>query len=41
MIELGGEAGELRIVLEITRAATGETETVELIGTPVKEEEDD
>ena len=39
MIELGGQVGELRIVLEITRAATGETETVELIGTPIEEEE--
>lgn len=33
MIELGGKPGELAITLEITRAATGETETVELIGT--------
>lgn len=32
MAELSGEAGELHIVLEIKRAATGETETVELIG---------
>lgn len=39
MIELGGQVGELRIVLEIKRAATGETETVELIGTPIEEEE--
>ena len=39
MIELGAQVGELRIVLEITRAATGETETVELIGTPIEEEE--
>lgn len=32
MQELTGQAGELRIVLEITRAATGKTETVELVG---------
>lgn len=40
MIELGGRPGELAITLEITRAATGETETVELIGTIIDEEED-
>jgi hypothetical protein len=40
MIEIGGEPGELRIVLEIKRAATGETETVELIGIPIIEEEE-
>lgn len=38
MPELEGQKGELRITLEITRAATGETETVELIGTIVEEE---
>jgi hypothetical protein len=32
MIGLEGQPGELRFTLEITRAATGETETVELIG---------
>ena len=32
MIELAGKPGELRFVLEITRAETGETETVELVG---------
>lgn len=32
MIELGGKPGELAITLEIKRAATGETETVQLIG---------
>jgi hypothetical protein len=37
MIELTGQPGELRFTLEITRAATGETETVELIGTIAKE----
>jgi hypothetical protein len=30
--DLNGQAGELRFTLEITRAATGLTETVELIG---------
>lgn len=38
MPELEGQPGELRIVLEITRAATGETETVELIGKITEEE---
>lgn len=32
MPELEGQVGELRFTIEITRAATGETETVELIG---------
>lgn len=32
MAELAGQVGELAITLEIKRAATGETETVELIG---------
>lgn len=32
MTELKGQAGELRFTLEITRAATGEKETVELVG---------
>ena len=43
MIELAGSPGELRFVLEITRAATGETETVELIGkiTPDETEEEE
>lgn len=41
MIELGGKPGELAITLEIKRAATGETETVELIGTILDEEQDD
>ena len=42
MIELAGSPGELRFTLEITRAATGETETVELIGkiTPDEEEKE-
>lgn len=32
MIDLSGQAGELRFTLEITRAETGETETVEMVG---------
>lgn len=32
MIELGGQVGELRFTVEVTRAATGVKETVELIG---------
>ena len=32
MIALQGQPGELRMTLEITRAATGKTETVELVG---------
>lgn len=32
MIELAGQPGELRFTIEITRKATGKTETVELIG---------
>lgn len=32
MIELAGQPGELRFTLEITRAATGKTETVEMVG---------
>lgn len=40
MIELGGKPGELAITLEIKRAATGETETVELIGAIEEEEEE-
>jgi hypothetical protein len=32
MADLKGQAGELRFTIEIKRAATGETETHELIG---------
>lgn len=32
MSELNGQAGELRFTLEIKRAETGETETVEMVG---------
>ena len=41
MTELTGKPGELAITLEITRAATGETETVELIGTIEADEPED
>lgn len=39
MPDLQSELARVRITLEITRAATGETETVELIGTPIQEDE--
>jgi len=32
-MNLEGTPGEVRITLEIKRAATGETETVEVVGT--------
>lgn len=32
MTELQGKVGELRMTLQITRAETGKTETVELVG---------
>ena len=41
MAELSGKPGELAITLEITRAGTGETETVELIGTIAADEPED
>lgn len=44
MSELEAKPALLRVTLQITRAATGETETVELIGTPIEpptEENDD
>ena len=41
MPDLTGQPGELRFTLEITRAATGETETVELIGTITPDSEDE
>ena len=40
MPELEGSPGELRFTIEIVRAATGETETVELIGKIIPSEED-
>ena len=41
MPELNGQIGELRFTLEITRAATGETEVVEMIGKVVADEEEE
>jgi hypothetical protein len=41
MIELQGQPGELRFTIEITRAATGKTETVELVGRITPQEEPD
>jgi len=41
MADLEGQIGELRMVLEIVRKDTGKTETIELIGTPVEQEEDE
>lgn len=40
MAELVGQMGELRMTIEVTRAATGKTETYELIGTPLQEEDE-
>jgi hypothetical protein len=37
MAELVGQIGELRMTIEVKRAATGQTETYELIGTPLQE----
>lgn len=37
MADLVGQIGELRMTIEVTRAATGKTETYELIGTPLQE----
>ena len=41
MSDLQGQPAEVRMVIEITRAATGKTEQVELIGRiePTKEED--
>lgn len=41
MAELGGQPGELRFTIEVKRAATGETETFELVGKVTDEEEED
>lgn len=40
MSELRGQIGEVRMTLDIKRAATGKTETVELIGKVVHDERD-
>lgn len=39
MSQLQGVAGELRFTVEIKRAATGETETVEMVGKIVEDDE--
>jgi hypothetical protein len=39
MPELSGQPAELRFTLEITRAATGLTETVEMVGHVIPEPE--
>lgn len=41
MPELQGQPGELRFTIEITRAATGETETVELVGKILPDENEE
>lgn len=38
-MNIGGNGGELRMVVQIKRAATGETETHELIGRITPEQE--
>lgn len=38
-VRLGADPCVLRMTIEVTRAATGKTETVELIGTPMNEGE--
>lgn len=44
MSELGGQVGEIRMTLQITRKDTGKVETVDLVGTVTQEtdkEQDD
>ena len=38
MSDLKGQPGELRMTIQITRKATGKTETVELVGKVTPEE---
>lgn len=40
MADLSGQPGELRFTIEIKRAATGETETHELVGQIIPDEDD-
>lgn len=40
MNELTGEKAELRFTIDITRAATGETESFELVGTITPQEQE-
>jgi hypothetical protein len=39
MTQLQGPPAELRMTIEVKRAATGQTEVFELIGTPIPEPE--
>lgn len=39
MTDLQGQVGEVRMTLEITRAATGQTETVEMVGKVILDDE--
>lgn len=41
MINLGGQPGELHFTIEVKRAATGETETFEMIGKIIADEENE
>ena len=41
MTDLQGQPGELRFTIEVTRAATGETETYEMVGTIQAEPEEE
>jgi hypothetical protein len=41
MTDLTGQPGEVRMTIEVKRAATGEVETFELVGTIEAEEEEE
>jgi hypothetical protein len=41
MSNLTGQRGEVHMTLQITRAATSKTETVELVGTIAEQPQDD
>ena len=40
-MDLHGKPGELRMTIEVKRAATGKVETYDLIGTPIESDEDE
>ena len=40
-MDLNGKPGELRMTIEVKRAATGKVETYDLIGTPIESDEDE
>lgn len=40
MNELNGQPGEVRMTIEVTRAATGEKETFEMVGKIIEEIEE-